>query len=108
MDRDAVIIEVALNEAAGRVPNPHVPYGPQECADDALRCNDAGAAAVHWHARDPVTGDQRLGDTALYSEALDQIASRGMLGHPRYPIDAAIPDGPQPPPLLDLRDRHGL
>ncbi|TMB77528.1 MAG: 3-keto-5-aminohexanoate cleavage protein [Chloroflexi bacterium] len=66
MERDAAIIEVSLNEAAMRVQNPHVPYSPNECADDALRCADAGAAVVHWHARDPVTGVQRLDDAALY------------------------------------------
>ncbi len=108
MDRDAVIIEVALNEAAGRVPNPHVPYSPQECADDALRCRDAGASVVHWHARDPQSGEQRLGDTALYGETLDRIASSGMLGYPSYPIDVAVPHERRLAHVWELHDRHGL
>lgn len=108
MDRDAVIIEVALNEAAGRAPNPHVPYGPQECAADALRCYDAGAAVVHWHARDPVTGEQHLGDVALYGEALDQIAGRGMLGYPSYPVDTSVPSDRRLAHVWELHDRHGL
>jgi 3-keto-5-aminohexanoate cleavage enzyme len=108
MDRDAVIIEVALNEAAGRAPNPHVPYGPKECADDALRCHNAGAAVVHWHARDARTGEQRLGDTALYGETLDRIASSGLLGYPSYPIDAEIPHDRRLAHVWELRNRHAL
>jgi 3-keto-5-aminohexanoate cleavage enzyme len=108
MDHDAVIIEVALNEAAGRAPNPHVPYGPKECADDALRCHNAGAAVVHWHARDPQTGEQRLGDAALYGQTLDRIASSGILGYPSYPIDAAISHDGRLAHVWELRNRHAL
>ena len=108
MDRDAVIIEVALNEAAGRIPNPHVPFGPQQCANDALRCHDAGAAVVHWHARDARSGEQRLGDTALYGETLDRIASSGILGYPSYPVDADVPYDRRLEHVWDLRLGHGL
>jgi uncharacterized protein (DUF849 family) len=85
MRADAAIIEVGLNEAAMRAQNPRVPYSPRECADDARRCADAGAAVVHWHARDPVTGAQRLDDTALYGAALDLMRPAGVLAYPSYP-----------------------
>ena len=41
--------------------SPHLPVTPQEIADAAIGAADAGAAIVHLHARDPVTGrpDQR-------------------------------------------------
>jgi 3-keto-5-aminohexanoate cleavage enzyme len=52
---DKVVIEVALNENQLRSVNPHVAYTPDELATDARRCCDAGAAVVHYHARDPET-----------------------------------------------------
>jgi len=107
MERDAAIIEVSLNEAAMRVQNPHVPYSPNECADDALRCADAGAAVVHWHARDPVTGVQRLDDAALYGRALELMRPSGVLAYPSYP---PWPVGREDrlAHVWTLRERHGL
>ena len=85
MDRDAVIVEVALNEGVLPSSHPHVPQQPQDCAGDARRCADVGAAVVHWHAVDP-EGRQRLGDAALYGAALD--AMRGsVLAYPSYRVD---------------------
>lgn len=88
---DAVIIEVGLNEGAGQGVNPHVPIGPDDVAADALRCHDAGATMVHWHARDPQSGDQRLGDTNLYAAALGPMRDVGLLGYPSYPVDGTAP-----------------
>jgi len=90
MRNDAAIIEVGLNEATTRAQNPHVAYSPAECAADASQCAAAGAAVVHWHARDPETGDQRLGDVELSAEALAEMQSRGVLAYPSYPIDIPI------------------
>jgi uncharacterized protein (DUF849 family) len=89
MEGDAVIVEVGLNEAVDRAQHPHVPYSPRECADDARRCADAGAAVVHWHAREPVTGAARFGDAALYGEALAHLraARTDVLAYPTYPVD---------------------
>ena len=87
MEHDAVIVEVGLNEAATRRDHPAVPITPRECADDALRCHSAGAAIVHWHARDPETGEQRLDAAALYGEALDLMRASDVLGYPSYPVD---------------------
>jgi uncharacterized protein (DUF849 family) len=36
--------------------SPYLPVTPQEIADAALGAAEAGAAIVHLHARDPVTG----------------------------------------------------
>lgn len=46
-----LIIEVRMNEAAGRQANPNVPWSPDEIVADALACAEAGAAIVHFHAR---------------------------------------------------------
>jgi uncharacterized protein (DUF849 family) len=87
---DAVIIEVGLNEGAGRGVNPNVPITPQECAEDALRCRDAGASTIHWHARDPATGEQHLGRADLYADALATMQAGGLLGYPSYPVDPEV------------------
>jgi uncharacterized protein (DUF849 family) len=107
MHSDAVIIEVGINEAASRAVNPNVPYGPAECAEDARRCADAGAAIVHFHARDPETGEQRLGDVTLNGEVLARVASCGVLAYPSYPI-GPIATADRLAHVWTLRDRCGL
>jgi uncharacterized protein (DUF849 family) len=105
---DAVIVEVGLNEAATRRDHPAVPITPRECADDALRCHDAGAAIVHWHARDPVTGDQRLDDGALYGEALDLMRATDVLAYPSYPVDRPDTVEARLAHVWQLHEHHGL
>jgi uncharacterized protein (DUF849 family) len=91
MRGDAAIIEVGLNEAVMRATNANVAYSPAECAADALRCVDAGAAVVHWHARDAETGAPRFGDASAYAEALDVMhAGSDVLAHPPYPVDVPV------------------
>jgi uncharacterized protein (DUF849 family) len=107
MDRDAVIIEVGLNEAAPRTHNRHVPYSARECAEDAGRCAASGAAVVHWHARDPVSGAQRLGDAELYAEALDRMRDSDALAYPSYPVEPASLQERLGHCWL-LHERHGL
>jgi uncharacterized protein (DUF849 family) len=106
VQRDAVLIEVGLNEATTRAQNPNVAYSPSECAQDAARCRDAGAAIVHWHARDPASGDQRLGDAALSGEALEAMRAAGVLAYPSYPVD--IPVEQRLDHVWALREQHGL
>jgi uncharacterized protein (DUF849 family) len=106
MERDAVIVEVGLNEATSRAQNPNVAYSPSECAKDALECVGAGAAVVHWHARDPVSGEQRLGDAALSGEALDAMRDGNVLAYPSYPVD--IPIDARLDHVWALRESHGL
>src|ERR1700730_1863225 len=108
MPADVVIIEVGLNEGAGRGLNPHVPITPQECASEALRCRDAGASLIHWHARDPLTEEQRLGDADLYAEALAPMQSGGLIGYPSYPVDPAIAVGHRLDHVWELRSRGVL
>jgi uncharacterized protein (DUF849 family) len=69
--------------------NPHVPYGPDEVAADAAACVEAGATLLHFHARDPETGEQRWHDDALYSESVERMRARGVPSdvpwYPTYP-----------------------
>jgi uncharacterized protein (DUF849 family) len=91
-----IIIEVGLNEAVGREQHPLVPSTPDEIAADILDCAAAGASIVHFHARDPDTGEQRFDATELYREAMSAVRSTGCDVHmyPTYP--PFLSSGPDP------------
>ena len=55
--------------------SPHLPITPDELAEEARRANEAGAAVVHIHARDPETG-QPSADSQLFGEILSKIKSK--------------------------------
>jgi 3-keto-5-aminohexanoate cleavage enzyme len=46
-----LIIEARVNEYNMRGGNPHVPWSTAEIVADAAACREAGAAVVHFHAR---------------------------------------------------------
>src|SRR5437870_3067704 len=81
-----LIIEAAINEQASKRDNPNVPYSPEECARDALACADAGAAIIHFHARDAQTGEMQHPGTALYAEAMRLIRGErpNLMVYPTY------------------------
>jgi uncharacterized protein (DUF849 family) len=106
MRNDAVVIEVGLNEAVTPATQPHVPQRPSECAADARRCADVGAAIVHWHAVDRL-GSQRLADAELYGAALDEMAGC-VLAYPSYPVDVPDDVDARLGHCLELRVHHGL
>jgi 3-keto-5-aminohexanoate cleavage enzyme len=70
---EPLIIEVAINELASRDDNPNIPYSVDEVVADAVACARAGAAIVHFHARDAQTGEQRWFDTQFYRGAFAAI-----------------------------------
>lgn len=47
-----IITAAIVGAEVTRAQNPHVPYTPEEIAEEARRCREAGAAVVHLHARD--------------------------------------------------------
>ena len=83
---EKLIIEAAISEAADKVRNPRVPYSPQEIAEEALEAADAGAAIVHFHARDPETGAFRYPGTELYTESMSLIRrhNKDVILYPAY------------------------
>jgi uncharacterized protein (DUF849 family) len=83
---DRLIIEAAINEQSSKADNPHVPISAEECAADALAAADAGAAIVHFHARDPRTGALRSPGTETYAEAMRLINAErpDLLVYPTY------------------------
>jgi len=83
---DQVIIEAAINEQSSKAQNPHVPVSAEECAADALAAAEAGAAIVHFHARDPQTGALLSPGTEVYAEAMRLINAErpDLLVYPTY------------------------
>ncbi|MBN2317998.1 MAG: 3-keto-5-aminohexanoate cleavage protein [Acidobacteria bacterium] len=70
---DKLIITSALTGAI-TIPTqtPHLPFTPEHLIADAIACGQAGAAAVHVHARDPVDG-RPLSDPDLFEPILKGI-----------------------------------
>jgi uncharacterized protein (DUF849 family) len=83
---DKLIIEAALNEQSSKAENPHVPISAEECAADALACAAVGAAIIHFHARDPESGDLLIPGTDTYAEAMRLITKErpDLLVYPTY------------------------
>jgi 3-keto-5-aminohexanoate cleavage enzyme len=83
---DKLIIEAALNEQSSKAENPDVPVSPEECAVDALKCAEAGAAIVHFHARNTKTGALLSPGTESYAEAMRLINEErpDLLVYPTY------------------------
>ena len=52
MNKDPVILEVAINGGVTPDRNPHVPLTAQAIIEDSLRCFDAGASVIHAHNHD--------------------------------------------------------
>lgn len=69
-----LIIEAAITELASKASNPNVPYALDDIVEQAIACARAGAAIVHFHARDAHTGEQRWHDTDFYREAFVRIS----------------------------------
>ena len=51
---------------------PYLPITPKQIADSCLGAADAGAAAVHIHVRDPISGSQSM-DFDLYAKVVELI-----------------------------------
>lgn len=91
---DKLIIEAAINEQSAKADNPNVPVSAEECAIDALKCAEAGAAIVHFHARDPKSGALLSPGTETYAEAMRLINHErpDLLVYPTYTM-APTPEG---------------
>jgi len=70
---EKLIITAALTGSRPtKAMNPAVPYTPEEIAAEAIACARAGAAVVHIHVRDPITGAPSS-DPALFAEVMARI-----------------------------------
>ncbi|MBN9008127.1 MAG: 3-keto-5-aminohexanoate cleavage protein [Rhizobiales bacterium] len=74
--RDRIFITCAVTgNLTTREQTPHLPVTPEEIADACLGAAEAGAAIVHIHVRDPVTGKPSM-ELAYYREVVERIRAR--------------------------------
>jgi len=78
MSMQKLVIEVRINEGTTKDENPHVPYSPEEIADQAIDCWRQGASVVHYHARAPKTGAPSA-DVELYADVVRRIKNESDL-----------------------------
>ena len=72
MNREVFITCAVTGSGATQDRSPHVPRSPQAIAASAIDAAKAGAAVVHCHVRDPVTGAPARAPE-LYRELTDRI-----------------------------------
>ena len=76
-----MILEARINEYAMRAENPHVPWTPDEIAETAARCREAGASIVHFHARKPDGSPEHA--VEAYAEIIRKVRAKSdILVHP--------------------------
>ncbi|HCO61774.1 MAG TPA: 3-keto-5-aminohexanoate cleavage protein [Porticoccaceae bacterium] len=76
-----LIIEARINEYAGRGQNPNVPWMPEEIAETAAHCREAGASIVHFHARTAEGEPEHR--IEVYADIIQRIRARSdILIHP--------------------------
>lgn len=90
-----VWLEVAINGPWSRSKQPLMPILADEIFEDAMRCADAGASILHFHAYDPETGRQR-DDYEIYAPIIERIRAKAdVICYPTIPFagsqDAAKP-----------------
>jgi len=88
-DIPKVWIESALNGAWGRDRQPAIPISVEEIVADGVAAAKAGAAIIHLHAYDAVTGRQR--DTyEIYAPIIEGIRAQvDAIVYPTLPISGA-------------------
>ena len=77
MNRPVIITCAVTGSQPSFKIHPNIPITPQQIAQQSIDAALAGAAIVHIHVRDPITGDP-VGDTELYREVLERIAASGV------------------------------
>lgn len=97
--QEHVIITCALTGAGPLSKNPAQPITPRQIADSGLEAAEAGAAILHIHVRNQITGEWS-GELDLYQEVVERIRADNSqvilnlttgLGSGFYPKDPALP-----------------
>jgi uncharacterized protein (DUF849 family) len=87
-----VIIEAALNGITSRRHNAHVPVSPEELAQTAVACIDAGATVVHTHSHDPTARPEAR--TEEYARCYRAVLAQrpGTILYPTTGIGSTVAD----------------
>ena len=113
---DTIIIKGCLNGSRGREHNPNVPWTPEEVAQEAVRCYEAGASIVHIHARTPDGGISY--DPAWYAQTdamiraqCDLVLNHTTARQAHVPVEAVtryLLETPQPVEMVSLNLGMGV
>ena len=68
---DLVLTAAIVGAELSRAQTPHLPITPQEVADEAARCREAGAAIIHLHVRDDDGSNTQ--SAGRFAEVIDAI-----------------------------------
>jgi 3-keto-5-aminohexanoate cleavage enzyme len=68
---DVILTAAIVGAELTRAQTPHLPITPQEVADEAARCREAGAAVIHLHVRNPDGSNTQ--SSARFAEVIDAI-----------------------------------
>ncbi len=100
---ERVWLEVALNGAWTRQRQPGMPVTRAQIVEEALACADEGAAIVHLHAYDEVSGRPQEA-YEIYAPIFEAIRSRrDVICYPTVPMGAHPSAGPD-----EARARYGV
>jgi uncharacterized protein (DUF849 family) len=69
-----LIITVRVNEYMDRSTNKHIPYTPDEIAQTAKECREAGASIIHFHARN--SDGSPCYEPKVYAEIVEKIREK--------------------------------
>lgn len=75
MDNKVIITCAVTGSIHTPTMSPHLPYAPQDIADQAVAAAEAGASILHLHARKPETG-QPTADPDVFMQFLPDIRQR--------------------------------
>lgn len=75
MSRKVIITCAVTGSIHTPTMSPHLPYAPDDIADQAVAAAEAGASILHLHARDPETG-QPTADSDVFMQFLPKIKDR--------------------------------
>ena len=115
MNREVFITCAVTGSGGTQDRSPHVPRSPAQIASSAIDAAKAGAAVVHCHVRDPLSGAPSR-DLALYREVTDRIRAAevdvvlnltaGMGGDMTFgPIEAPLPLNPAGTDMAGVTER---
>jgi uncharacterized protein (DUF849 family) len=76
MSAEVILTAAVCGGHNNQAKHPDYPITPEQIANDCIDVGKAGAAIVHIHVRDPVTG-MRSGDPALFAEVVERIRDSG-------------------------------
>ena len=112
---DEIIIKAFLNGGRGREDNPKVPWTPEGVAQEAVRCYEAGACIVHFHARSPDGGSRYETDwypqtDGLIRSSCDLVMNHTTARRADVPVEAItryLLETPNPVEMVSLNMGHG-